>query len=445
MTNDGVDAVKSGRITHDQQSWIETTVTGPDTMVFFWRVSSEGCCDGISLTLDGRERSQIRGEIGWQMERLNIPNGEHEVRWTYFKDGSVDTGEDAGYLDRVILASQIEAPVIISPSETLAVIDEPFEFQVETLGDPIAFSAEGLPTGLSIDSATGLITGVPTVIENATVAISASNANGSADAVLTISVTASFIDALDSPFARFGPEPAPAPWFSQTRVTHDGSDAVQSGDIGDGEATWMSAVFQGPTTLTFWWRVSSEEGFDVLRLELDGEEQFSISGNVPWQERSVEIPEGTHTVRIGYVKDGSVSEGQDAGWVDEASIVVSGVGAWFQEHGLTGVETPLDDRDGNGVPLLVEYALNLNPNLADAQTIGRPTKTGNRLEWTLPQNPGAVEVTTVIEFSQTLAPGSWSPAAAVAVGQTNDTRTLAITLPDAADHLFFRLNVVFGQ
>ncbi len=54
-----------------------------------------------------------------------------------------------------------------------------FEFQIETLDSPKAYLAGGLPAGLAIDSATGLITGTPTAAGNFNVAITVQNDFGS--------------------------------------------------------------------------------------------------------------------------------------------------------------------------------------------------------------------------------------------------------------------------
>jgi hypothetical protein len=47
----------------------------------------------------------------------------------------------------------------------------------------------------------------------------------------------------------------------------------------------------------------------------------SISGEVDWQKQNNSIPAGSHTVKWRYMKYGSESSGQDAGWVDEVSFI----------------------------------------------------------------------------------------------------------------------------
>ena len=95
-----------------------------------------------------------------------------------------------------------------------------------------------------------------------------------------------------------------------------GSSAV-SGDIGDDELSTLSITLQGPGTLSFDWRVSSEEGYDFLGVSLDGGASTRISGEQDWQPAdAIDIPSGQHTVSWTYEKDFSVSEGDDKGWID---------------------------------------------------------------------------------------------------------------------------------
>jgi hypothetical protein len=76
----------------------------------------------------------------------------------------------------------------------------------------------------------------------------------------------------------------------------------------------------GPATVVFWWRVDSEQNFDWLNVELDGTNQFRISGPVAWEQKNVNVPAGTHTLRWVYAKDQSDTRGADAGWVDQVEI-----------------------------------------------------------------------------------------------------------------------------
>jgi hypothetical protein len=107
-------------------------------------------------------------------------------------------------------------------------------------------------------------------------------------------------------------------WGHQTAETHDGVDAAASGTTGDSEQATMQTTVTGPGTLSFFWRVDSEEFSDVLSVAVpDTAETYEISGNTAWAAESVTIPAGAHTVIWRYAKDGSGAQGEDRGWVDQ--------------------------------------------------------------------------------------------------------------------------------
>jgi hypothetical protein len=83
--------------------------------------------------------------------------------------------------------------------------------------------------------------------------------------------------------------PSAQPWFSQTTTTNDGVDAARSGAIDHDGSSALEATITGAGTLTFWWKVSSESGWDFLRFDLNGVEQTGslakISGEVNWVQK----------------------------------------------------------------------------------------------------------------------------------------------------------------
>ena len=111
-------------------------------------------------------------------------------------------------------------------------------------------------------------------------------------------------------------------WAPQTALSHDGVDAARSGVITHNQrSTLQVAAVQGPATVSFWWKVDSEARFDFLTVELDGAQPFTgISGNIDWQQRTIDVPAGQHTLQWHYTKDESVSERQDAAWIDQLTI-----------------------------------------------------------------------------------------------------------------------------
>jgi len=108
-----------------------------------------------------------------------------------------------------------------------------------------------------------------------------------------------------------------ANWFGEACAFYSGGDAAQSGDISDNQSTYMEATVTGPGTLSFYWKVDSENNYDYLTLLVDGTPQSGpICGSVNWTYKDIGVAAGAHTLRWQYSKDGSVSNGADAAWLD---------------------------------------------------------------------------------------------------------------------------------
>ena len=79
------------------------------TLTFWWKVSSEGSYDYLLFYLDGVEQTgslaKISGTVDWVQKTVSIPSGNHTVKWTYSKDGSIVSGSDAAWVDQVIYTS----------------------------------------------------------------------------------------------------------------------------------------------------------------------------------------------------------------------------------------------------------------------------------------------------------------------------------------------------
>ena len=117
-THDGVDAAVSGTITHNGESWMQTTVTGPGTLTFWWRVSSETNYDYLRFLIDDVVQSGgISGTVAWQQKTYSIATGTHVLLWRYSKDGSVSTGSDCGWVDQIGWTAS-GASLAIAPTAT---------------------------------------------------------------------------------------------------------------------------------------------------------------------------------------------------------------------------------------------------------------------------------------------------------------------------------------
>lgn len=121
-THDGQDAAQSGLIFDGEQSWMQTTVVGPGTLSFWWKVSSESSYDYLEFYNNNVLQSgRISGEIDWQQRTFSITAGTHILRWRYLKDFSVSSGADHGWVDQIAYLSNSPVPRITrQPANQLA-------------------------------------------------------------------------------------------------------------------------------------------------------------------------------------------------------------------------------------------------------------------------------------------------------------------------------------
>ena len=79
-------------------------------------------------------------------------------------------------------------PAITSSLSASATVGSSFSYSITASNNPTSYNATGLPSGLSINTSSGQITGTPTQAGSTNVTISASNAGGTGNATLTITV-----------------------------------------------------------------------------------------------------------------------------------------------------------------------------------------------------------------------------------------------------------------
>jgi alpha-tubulin suppressor-like RCC1 family protein len=145
-------------------------------------------------------------------------------------------------------------------------------------------------------------------------------------AVLTVPATTNLAAALNATnlaWTTFSSgQPTTNGWFGQWLESHDLDAAGQSGAVSHGQRSVLQTAVTGPVTLSFWWKVSSEPERDFLRFYWNnmGTPYASLSGETDWQQVTLPLGVGTHTLRWAYAKDGSGSAGRDAGWLDEVQV-----------------------------------------------------------------------------------------------------------------------------
>jgi hypothetical protein len=115
---DGVDALVSAKAGDNDKAILGLTVTGPATLRFSWKVSSEEGYDFLRFYGNGELVWEITGEVDWARNELKLPEGTHSLSWAYEKDDGGAEGLDAGWLDQFEL-------IRTTPSIPLAISQEP--------------------------------------------------------------------------------------------------------------------------------------------------------------------------------------------------------------------------------------------------------------------------------------------------------------------------------
>ena len=142
---DGLHSLRSGNISHNQDSIIEYTgdfessyvwgVTYLPKVRFQYKVSSEQRYDFLRFYIDGELQNEWSGEVDWTEAEYTLTDGEHTLRWVYHKDQSVSNGSDAAWID------EVEFEGLISNYAPTLNVTSPADGASFTLGDDITANA----------------------------------------------------------------------------------------------------------------------------------------------------------------------------------------------------------------------------------------------------------------------------------------------------------------
>ncbi|HQQ67503.1 MAG TPA: C25 family cysteine peptidase, partial [Candidatus Cloacimonadota bacterium] len=116
-------SAKSGAITANQSSTIKINrmLSSPGTLSFRYKVSSESGWDYLKFYIDGVQQSQFSGSVDWTEASYELAAGTRELKWTYSKDGSVDSGSDCAWIDYIVFPASPE-PIVLYPPQNLTAI-----------------------------------------------------------------------------------------------------------------------------------------------------------------------------------------------------------------------------------------------------------------------------------------------------------------------------------
>lgn len=108
------------------------------------------------------------------------------------------------------------------------------------------------------------------------------------------------------------------PWTLTQSSPYEGVLSAKSGSIGNNQSTTLAikANYSAADSVRFYYKVSSETGYDILLVRINGVEVLRKSGDVPWTRTAIGVEKGMNMIEWIYKKDGSVSSGADCAWID---------------------------------------------------------------------------------------------------------------------------------
>ena len=111
---------------------------------------------------------------------------------------------------------------------------------------------------------------------------------------------------------------SPTPWFLSNQNPYEGNYCLKSGAISHSSETAVTLTYEvsETDTIAFYYKVSSESGYDKLYFYIDNIEKNNWSGTIGWTRAQYAVSAGTHTFQWKYKKDSSVSSGDDCAWID---------------------------------------------------------------------------------------------------------------------------------
>lgn len=195
----------------------------------------------------------MRQVCDWRARTDGFPNQEAEkARLLHFNLMCASPRLGLGILGLVcVLCPAFAAAPVLQHSDSIAVVlGDSISYHVVATGGVTGFAAQGLPGGVAIDPATGLIAGTPSAIGTYPVTVSASNADGTSTVGLRISVvSASAAPLIYAPLifdAYNDPHPGGG-WFTCTLKATGSPTSFNVSDTLPPLWTFNSGTFVGPT------------------------------------------------------------------------------------------------------------------------------------------------------------------------------------------------------
>ena len=137
----GGSAAHSGFISYPQSSILQTTVTGPGTLTFWWKVattlsSNPGGGSMLAVKVNGITQTSLLDNADWNQQTIYLGSGSQAVQWvlSYY---AFPVGTGTGWVDDVTWAPGTTAPIITGqPPGQSEVAGLDATFRVNAIGTP---------------------------------------------------------------------------------------------------------------------------------------------------------------------------------------------------------------------------------------------------------------------------------------------------------------------
>ncbi|MFU2511754.1 M4 family metallopeptidase [Pseudoalteromonas sp. ASV78] len=374
---------------------------------FNYMLRTEAGYDFLNVYLNDEVIVQESGHIDWKAISVPVSAGFNTLKFTYVKDISVSTEEDAVFIDNVYIGSDFldsdedgiaDSWELIHELDIYSSEDAALDFDGDGLSNLLEFLNNGLPNnsdtdgdtmpdGWEYDNALHLDDASDATqdpdddgFDNLSEYFSGTDPQLASSFPELLNITSSF-ESPTLPVWLNQVEGSTAPWFITNDYTTDGLQSIRAGDIDDSQfSSFDVAGLFAKGILLFDYKVESESCCDHLYVFIDGVNVFNSQNqdSSSFTTVIIDVPSGLHRLEFKYQKDVSSSRGEDTVWLDnfvyysESDLTDTDQDQlpdyWELKYGLDRLDPTdaLSDHDFDGLSALEEFNLGTNPTSGDS-------------------------------------------------------------------------------
>lgn len=340
----------AGALNAGENSWVQTSVTGPCILSFDWKVNP-GKYSGMPLgkmefAVDDADEyddlyEKIQYDTKWRHETYPIGPGTHTVNWTY-STLMTEAEENGGWLDNVTYTYGGGDPVadfVTNVTEYRGMAPLTVQFADNSTGFPTAYEWDfGDGSAPSAAERPVHVYGNTGEYQVSLTVTNIAGKDADGKAVIgtdTVTKTVKVVEAIPLGTAADAPDlvwttGGDAGWFTDIYCALTGGSSARSGVISSEEnATWIEATVTGPGVLTFNWNINATAFTysGLLEFSADGTKVSAIEGTHDgkyWPGEYYEVPPGEHALRWTYTNEYRYGEG-DCGHLDNVTYTYGAI------------------------------------------------------------------------------------------------------------------------